>query len=180
MTRFVRKLQVPVRLSQPNLAPRDGSFQLFPTVGRENRPETVLELLNSDRSVIPFILEQAATVLLLTRMNVDWVALGPGVESRLIVPPNEPISHEQRVELRFIDESRVDALLRWNEGQNSERLSDFLNATEAFLAARTGFGTLIVNKGRIREMRIVGEARRVERKRPEMDLDDGGPELRRA
>jgi hypothetical protein len=173
MPAYVRKLQVPVRLSQPNLAPRDGSFQLYPTVGRENRPETMLELLNSERSVIPFILEEDATVLLLTRMNIDWVAIGPGVESRLIVPPDNPITHEQRVELRFIDESRVDAGLRWNQDQEAVRLSDFLNATEEFLAARTGFGTLIVNKGRIREMRIIGEAQRVARTTPMVDLDDG-------
>jgi hypothetical protein len=173
MPAYVRKLQVPVRLSQPNLAPRDGSFQLYPTIGKENRPETVLELLNSERSVIPFILEGDATVLLLTRMNVDWVALGPGVETRLVAPPNDPITHEQRAELRFIDESRVEAMLRWNEEQKAVRLSDFLNATEAFLAARTGFGTLIVNKARIREMRIIGDTQRVARTPPEINLDDG-------
>lgn len=180
MPAYVRKLQVPVRLSQPNLAPRDGSFQLFPTVGHQNRPETVLELLNSGRTVIPFILDDHATVLLLTRMNVDWVALGPGVESRLVVPPEDPITHEQRVELRFIDESRVDAVLRWDEGKEAARLSDFLNSNDAFLAARTGFGTLVVNKGRIREMRIIGETQRVVHTPQEVDLDDDAPEVRQA
>ena len=52
------------------------------------------------------------------------------------------------------DERRVEVVVQWHaEGENT-RLSDFLNSPIDFVTARTGFGTLIVNKHRIRETRI--------------------------
>jgi hypothetical protein len=155
---YVAKLQVPVRLSQPQLAPRDGHFLLFPQHGNESRPESLLELLNSGRTVIPFILAGDHTVLLLTRLNVDWVAVGSNVDPALVFPPGLEHNRSERVELRFIDESRVDAHVEWYVGAGGNRLSDFLNTCDAFVASRTGFGTLIWNKHRIRETRILGAA----------------------
>ena len=155
MTPHVEKIRVPVRLSQPNLDPRDGWLLLFPRGGAEARGQTLLELLNSPRNVIPFIQSGGAGVLLLVRINIDWVAVGAGVAEELIHPPRRGALQEQRVELRFIDEGRVDAVLEWPSGKDTARLSDFLNASGEFLAARAGFGTLIVNKQRIRETRIV-------------------------
>jgi hypothetical protein len=35
------------------------------------------------------------------------------------------------------------------------RLSDFLDSADSFVSAETGFGTLIVNKQRLREIRIL-------------------------
>jgi hypothetical protein len=151
---YVQKLRVPVRLSQPNQEPRDGWFLLFPRLDREDRPESILELLNSSRSVIPFIGADDAGVTLLTRVNIDWVAVGAQVAERLIFPPAGGVTHEQRVELRFIDESRVEAVMQWQAGEKDARLSDHLNSSGDFVAARTGFGTLIVNKQRVRETRI--------------------------
>jgi len=90
MSPYVQKLRVPVRLSQPNLDPREGWFLLLPRLGQENRPETILELLNTSRSVIPFIQGDDVSVLLLTRQNIDWVAVGPGVASNLVFRPTRP------------------------------------------------------------------------------------------
>jgi hypothetical protein len=145
---------VPVRLSQPNLDPRDGWFMLFPHVGVEKRSESLLELLNSRRSVIPFIVAGDASVLLLTRINIDWVAVGPNVDPALVYPSGLSRNTRQRLELRFIDESRVDAEIEWYSESGQERPSDFLNVCDTFVAARTGFGTLIWNKTRLREARI--------------------------
>ncbi len=154
---YLHKLSVPARLSQPLLAPRDGNFLLFPHQGTEARPESLLELLNSRRSVIPFILAGDKTVLLLTRVNIDWVALSPSVDPALVLPAKLERNHGQRVELRFIDESRVEAVVEWYAEAGGDRLSDYLNICDTFVASRTGFGTLIWNRQRIRETRILPE-----------------------
>ena len=161
MSPYVQKLRVAVRLSQPNRDPREGWFLLLPRLGQESRPETILELLNASRSVIPFIQADDASVLLLTRLNIDWVGVGPGVASNLVFPPDEPVTHEQRVELRFVDERRLEATVQWWAGEQNLRLSDFLCASTGFIAAQTGFGTLMVNLGRVRETRIAESTARV-------------------
>ena len=158
MSKHVQKVRVPVRLSQPNLDPRDGWFLLLPRLEREDRPETIVDLLNSSLSVIPFIVGEDDAVLLVMRANIDWVAVGDGVSPTLIHPPGARVHHQQRVQLRFIDESRVDAIIEWRDDHGGVRLSDFLNSGDPFVAARTGFGTLLVNKLRIREARIVAGA----------------------
>jgi hypothetical protein len=153
--RTITKLWVAVRLAQPHHDPRDGWFQLFPEVDNLGRPETVLELLNSPRRVIPFLKREEKSVVLLVRENIDWVAVGPGEQTRLVVPPERTDAHVQRVELGFLDERRVAATVRWGDFPLRERLSDFLNQSDLFVAAEAAFGTLIVNKSRLREVRIL-------------------------
>lgn len=156
--RTITKLWVAVRLAQPQHDPRDGWFQLFPELDDLGRPETVLELLNSPRRVIPFLKREEESVVLLVRENIDWVAVGPGEETHLVVPPEQPAAHVQRVEFGFLDERRVAATVRWGDFRIRERLSDFLNQPDPFVAAEAAFGTLIVNKSRLREVRILDAA----------------------
>src|SRR5215813_8093359 len=68
---YIQKIRVPARVSQPSQEPRDGSFLLFPGQARDQRGESLLELLNSDRTVIPFLQADDQNVLLLTRVNID-------------------------------------------------------------------------------------------------------------
>jgi hypothetical protein len=159
MSSFVEKLRVPVRLSQPNQDPRDGWFLLFPHVEDGDRPESLVELLDSRRSVIPFLAADDGSVVLLTRLNIDWVAVGAEVGPPLLYPPHREPTHQQRAELRFLDERRIEVTLQWRaETEHNARLSDFLNSGVEFVMARAGFGTLIVNKQRIRETRIAAAA----------------------
>lgn len=151
----IPKLRAAVRLSQPRHDPRDGWFLLFPDVGDSGRAETVLELLNSARLVIPFLEREDQTVLLLVRKNIDWVAIGADVEPRLVFPPGRQTAFHQRVEIGFVDERRVEATIRWGDAAQKTRLSDFLDSPDAFFAVEASFGTLMVNKRRIREIRIV-------------------------
>ena len=72
----IQKLRAPVRLSQPGETPVDGHLCLTPEINGERRPETILELLNSPRRVIPFLRDADDSVVLLTRLNVDWVVVG--------------------------------------------------------------------------------------------------------
>src|SRR5262249_19341582 len=88
MAVYVQKVRVPGRLSQPNQESRDGWFLLYPEVEGGGRSESLVELLNSTRGVIPFLPAQDTSVVLLTRLNLDWVIVGSGVEPSLVFPPN--------------------------------------------------------------------------------------------
>jgi hypothetical protein len=158
MSTHIEKIRVPVRLSQPKHDPRDGWFMLDPHLEQDDRPESVVELLNSSRTVIPFIEAGDESVLLLMRDNIDWVAVGEGVPIQLVLPPGPHANVEQHVVLRFTDESRVEGTIAWRSEGNSTRLSDHLSATDAFVAIKTRFGTLIANKARVRETRIATDA----------------------
>ena len=158
MSAHVQKIRVPVRLSQPNQDPRDGWFLLLPQVEVEGRAESLVELLNSERGVVPFLPSDDAGVVLLTRLNIDWVVVGSGVEWSLVFPPGEFPTREQRAELLFVDERRLEVTLQWRAEDERFRLSDFLSSPANFVTAQTGFGTLIVNKHRIREIRITQPA----------------------
>lgn len=151
----IPKLRVAVRLGQPRHDPRDGWLLLFPALDETGRAETVLELLNSPRQVIPFLRGDDESVLLLVRDNIDWVAIGNGVDPQLVFPPDRQSALEQRVELRFVDERKIEAVIRWGDAATSVRLSDFLGSPDLFVAAEAGFGTLLVNKRRVRDIRIV-------------------------
>lgn len=151
----VSKLRVAVRLGQPRHDPRDGWLLLFPAFGETGRAETVLELLNSPRQVIPFLRGDDENVLLLVRDNIDWVAIGNGVDPQLVFPPARQAGLQQRVELRFVDEQKIEAMIRWGDPAAPMRLSDHLGSPDPFVAAEASFGTLMVNKRRVRDIRIV-------------------------
>jgi len=151
---YVQKLRAPVRLSQPNQDPRDGWLLLYPQVEAEGRTESLVELLNSKRDVIPFIPTDDTSVLLLTRLNIDWVVVGSGVERSFVFPPGGFPTREQRAEMQFVDLRRLEVGIQWRAEGELIRLSDFLSSPVDFVTAQTGFGTLIVNKHRVREIRI--------------------------
>lgn len=152
---YIPKIRAAVRLSQQQRAPRDGWFLLYPDVRDAGRPETVLELLNSARLVIPFLQQEDNRVLLLVRENIDWVAVGAGTSDDLVFPPGRRVGLSQRVELAFIGEQKIAATIHWTDVKPTMRLSDFLDSQDPFVAAETGFGQLLVNKRRIREVHIV-------------------------
>ena len=151
----ILKLRVAVHLSQPRLDPRDGWMLLFPHIDDSGRAETVLELLNSDRLVVPFLEWSDSSVLLLVRENIDWVAIGADVPGEMVFPPDRKSALSERVEISFIDERRIEATIRWGEIGSHVRLSDFLDSRDLFVLVEAGFGTLIVNKRRIRQIRIL-------------------------
>jgi hypothetical protein len=160
MSVCVQKLRVPVRLSQPNHDPRDGWLLLFPQVGGEGRTESLIELLNSERTIIPFLPTDDASVVLLTRLNIDWVAVGSGVEWTLEFPPGGLPTREQRAELLFVDQRHLEVALQGRAVDEHVRLSDFLNSSGDFITAQTAFGTLIVNMHGVRDIRITQPAAR--------------------
>ena len=151
----IQKLRAPVRLSQPGDSPLDGYFCLLPDLDGQRRPETILELLNSTRRVIPFFRIADDNVVLLTRLNVDWVMPGVQVDPDWVMPRRSHATREQRVHLQFYDGREMEGDVRWSSPGEDIRLSDLLNDPADFCPLVTRVGILMVNKNRVRETRVV-------------------------
>ena len=150
----IQKLRAPVRLSQPGESPLDGYLCLLPDLDGQQRPETILELLNSTRRVIPFLRAVDDSVGLLTRLNIDWVVPGAQVDPEWIMPRRSPAMREQTVRLQFFDGRIMEGDVRWPSPGADIRLSDFLNDAADFYPLVTRVGILMVNKNRVRETRV--------------------------
>jgi hypothetical protein len=155
----IHKLRVAVHLSQPRVDPRHGWMLLFPNIGETGRAETLLELLNSNRLVVPFLEQADSSVVLLVRENIDWVAIGTDVPDEMVFPPDRKSMQSERVEISFIEDRRIEATIRWGDAACAVRLSDFLDSRDPFVVVEAGFGRLIVNKRRIREIRILNSGK---------------------
>jgi len=150
----IQKLRAPVRLSQPGDSPLDGYFCLLPDADGRGRPETILELLNSSRRVIPFFRIADDNFVLFTRLNIDWVVPGAQVDSDWVMPRRVHATREQRVHLQFFDGREMEGDVRWTSPGADIRLSDFLNDAADFFPLVTRVGILMVNKNRVRETRV--------------------------
>lgn len=171
MPRVVEKRPVPVRLSQSGQSPLDGDLMLFPAVGPDERPETLLELLNGTRQVIPFIQSEDGQVVLVVRPNIGWVAVRREANPRLLFPPSYRVTHVQPVQLYFTDENRIEAAIEWDQSNPHHRLSDHLNDSTDFFPVRASFGLVFINRQRLRQLRIIKEAVQLD---PESTIDSGG------
>lgn len=150
---YVHKKRVPVRIAQSGHDPLDGFFALTPR--DELGPgETILGLLNSSQRVIPFIVEGDGSIILLTRINLDWVIAGERADGSLVLPPDYRITREEPVELHFMNGSAIDGMMQIEGAPTHCRASDFLNADPDFYPVITRLGTLLVNKNRVRETRL--------------------------
>lgn len=150
----IQKLRAPVRLSQPGDSPLDGYFCLLPDIDGQGRPETILELLNSSRRVIPFFRIADDNFVLFTRLNIDWVVPGAQVDLNWVMPRRVQATREQRVHLQFFDGREMEGDVRWTSPGADLRLSDFLNDAADFYPLVTRVGILMVNKNRVRETRV--------------------------
>ena len=150
----IQKLRAPVRLSQPGDSPLDGYFCLLPDLDGQGRPETILELLNSSRRVIPFFRVADDNFVLFTRLNIDWVVPGAQVDPEWIMPRRVHSAREQSVHLQFFDGREMEGAVRWSSPNADIRLSDFLNDATDFYPLVTRVGILMVNKNRVRETRV--------------------------
>ena len=95
------------------------------------------------------------TVLLLTRLNIDWVLAGNAVDPELVRPANYVITREESVHVTFNDGRSIDGInpdgaVRRHEsrvGASSTR------RTISSRSARVS-RTVIVNKARVRDTRV--------------------------
>lgn len=151
---YVAKRQIAVRASQSGHDPIDGFFCLALAPAPPEEAGTLLELLNSSSRVIPLIRAEDGAVILLTRLNIDWVMAGERVEASLIYPARGETLREEPVVLHFMNGTTMDGLILMDAAAMGSRASDFLNDSGDFYPVRTRLGTLFVNKSRVRETRL--------------------------
>jgi hypothetical protein len=151
---YIEKRRVEVRISQIGHDPTDGFLCLALASNTRGEPRTLLELLNSDLRVIPFLLEEDGAVILLTRLNLDWIVVGERVQPELIFPAHTLTSREEPVALHFLNGTTIDGLIQIDQPLAGGRISDFLNSPADFYPVRTRLGTLLVNKSRVKETRL--------------------------
>src|SRR5688572_2298611 len=168
MSGYVHKHRAPVRVCLPGQDPIDGLFSLSPQSALHDGPETILELLNSPVRVIPFIVPAESSVLLLTRLNIDWAVAGHGIDPALVCPKTFAITREESVHVTFNDSRSIDGLLQMEMPQGMNRASDFLNSADEFFPIRTRVGIVIVNKARVRDVQVTQAS-----PRPIMVLEEG-------
>lgn len=156
MPHFVEKRRVPVRVQCSGDEPMIGFLSVSPQSALHDGPETLLELLNTAVRVVPMILAADSSVLLLTRQYLDWVTPDPSVESDLVRPRQYMITREERVAVEWLDGGHTEGLVPMELPRDLNRASDFLNGQDDFFPLVTPSGTTLVNKSRIRAVRIFG------------------------
>jgi hypothetical protein len=149
MAQYIEKICVPVRLSQPGVAPVDGYVALGPQAEYHSGPETILERLNTPDRVLPFQRGEEEFTLLVNRSDIEWMAADPAVAPTLICPPNYQVTAEEYVRLRMVGGGELEGRVQIELPPDQNRASDFMNAREDFFPLLTSFGILLVNKQRV-------------------------------
>lgn len=155
MPEYIEKARVAVSVGIPGEQPVKGLFYLSPRSPIHEGPESILELLNSTLRVIPIVMNDNDTVLLLSRQSVEWVLPGVDVESKYVLAPPVLVTREEDVHITFNDSRTVRGVLQMELPANMNRVSDFLNAPGDFFPLRTKHGIMLVNKDRVRQIRVL-------------------------
>jgi hypothetical protein len=155
MTEYVLKRRTTVRVSHAGNDPLEGQFCLTVDSAELRRAETLLDLLNSQRRMVPFIRTGDRRVSLLTRANIDWVMADEDAPRELVYPPHFALGFEESVRVGFLDGREIEGTLQVELSPTQSRVSDFMNGTVDFFPVVTRLGTLLANKGRVREMLLI-------------------------
>ena len=146
LAEYVHKLRAIAWVSEAGEEEVEGYFALTPQAQFHAGPETLLERLNSSDRVIPFHLAQNDGVMLLNRLEIQWVIPAKSVPAELVCPQTYQVTREERVRLRLLSGDIVEGLLRMELPEYFNRASDFLNSPEHFFPLVTERGVVLVNK----------------------------------
>ncbi len=146
MPSYIEKIRVPVRLARQGAPPAVGLLALSPQAELHDGPETLLERLNAVQRVLPFQSPDNDIVLLVTRLQVEWVEAGPDVEPRLVRPAAYMPTREELVSVRMTSGEVFDGVISMEMPHEFNRASDYLNGEEDFFPLQTPEATRIVNK----------------------------------
>ena len=146
MAEYVHKIRAAAWMSEHGEEAIEGFFALAPQAQFHDGPETLLERLNSSDRVIPFERREDESVLLLNRLEIEWVQPAPNMPQELISPANYRVTREERVRLRLKSGETMTGLLRMELPEWFNRASDFLNSPEHFFPLVTETGMVLVNK----------------------------------
>lgn len=154
MPEYIPKLRAAVRICQPGQEPVVGFLSLAPQAEFHAGPETLLERLNLRDRVIPFQRLEDDAMLMVSRLDLEWVAATSSVAPELVCPATYVITREERVRLRFKSGEEIEGLLQMELPENFNRASDFLNGSEDFFALVTKDGVRLVNKLAMLDLRV--------------------------
>ena len=163
MDSYVVKRRTAVRVSQLGGENLDGLFCLALESPELHRPETILDLLNSSRRMVPFVRMGDRRISLLSRLNIPWVLATSEVARELIYPPHYVVAYEELVQVHFNDGGVIEGNLQVELTGERVRASDFLNSPGEFFPMLTRMGTLLANKSGVRETVLVNSRASAER-----------------
>ena len=154
MPGYVSKLRATVVACQVGQEQMEGSLSLSPQAEFHYGPETILERLNAHDRILPFHRREDGAVLLLTRLELEWVAAGRGVGRELVCPRNYQVTREERVQVRFTSGNEMVGLLQMELPEMLNRASDFLNGEDDFFPLVTEQGIVLLNKHHVLYTRV--------------------------
>jgi hypothetical protein len=162
MAQYVEKMRVPVRVRLFGGEAFDGWLSVAPHSAIREGPETLHELLNSPVRVLPFILAEDESVMLLSREHLNSVEPTPEADPELVRPPHYLVTREEQVAVEWLDGHRAEGIIPMELPRDLNRASDYLNGDDDFFPLITADGTQLVNKLRLRGVRIFSESPRPE------------------
>ena len=154
MPEYIEKIRVTVRVSRPGEPVLDGIVSLSPHSRSHAGPETLLELLNSPVTVLPFQRLSDDAMLLISLADLQWLMAGPGVAPELVRPRTFRFTREERVHVRLRGGDEFEGVLQMEMPELINRASDFLNGPDPFFPLTTRQGILMVQKASAREIRL--------------------------
>lgn len=154
MPEYIEKIRVTVRVSRPGEPIMEGVLSLSPYSEFHDGPETLLELLNSSATMLPFQRLSDDAILLLCRMDLQWVVAGPAVDPELLRPRTFRYTREERVRVRLRGGDELEGLLQMELPELMNRASDYMNGPETFFPLTTRQGVFLIQKASVRELRL--------------------------
>ena len=146
------RYRLPVTLSVADGPPVAGWLSLSRSPELNGRPQTLLERLNEPVSVVPVTHGDVAH--LVNRTLIEWAEPGPGVEAAQIGPPAN-VTREEYASVWLRSGRKLEGVIAMEMPEGYNRTSDFINSRDEFFVLRCRDRTLLVNKRRVRELRIV-------------------------
>ena len=154
MAGYVSKIRVAVRLAVGGLPPMEGFLSLESGTRNHARPETILEKLNSSARVIPFHRGADNAVLLVNRMEIEYVGAGDDVTMDYVMPPAYRVTLQERVRLRLTSGVELRGVLRLELPDDLNRVSDYLNTGDDYFPLALPGEVLLVNKNHVSVARL--------------------------
>jgi hypothetical protein len=146
------RYRLPVTLSVADGPPVAGWLSLSRSSDPSERPQTLLERLNEPVSVVP--VTHGDVTHLVNRTLIEWAEPAPGVDAALIGPPAN-VTGEEHASVWLRSGRKLDGIIAMDMPEGYNRTSDFINSQDEFFVLRCRDRTLLVNKRRVRELRIV-------------------------
>lgn len=146
------KYRLPVMLSITGGPPVAGWLSVSRHSELRHGPQTLLERLNERVRVLPVV--HSEVTHLVTRSHIEWAQAAPGVDPTLIGPAAFGVTREERASLRLRSGRVLHGVIAMEMPVDFNRTSDFLNGDDDFFAIRCAEQTLIVNKRRVRDVRL--------------------------